>query len=49
MECCLLNGTHICFMVPGDDEPTPKAINEWPFILRLSFVEVYKNILNFKF
>ena len=28
MECCLLNGTHICFMVPGDDEPTPKAINE---------------------
>ena len=24
----LLNGTHITVMVPGDDEPTPRAVNE---------------------
>ena len=28
MESILLNGTHICLMIPGDDEPQPKAVNE---------------------
>ena len=28
MDCILLNGSHICMMIPGDDEPKPKAINE---------------------
>ena len=28
MESILLNGSHICVMIPGDDEPKPKAVNE---------------------
>ena len=28
MPSILLNGTHICTMIPGDDEPKPKAVNE---------------------
>jgi hypothetical protein len=24
----LLNGAHICMIVPGNDEP-PKGVNEW--------------------
>ena len=31
MENILLNGSHICMVVPGDDEPTPKAVNEDDF------------------
>ena len=29
MESILLNGNNICLMIPGDDEPSPKAVNEW--------------------
>ena len=28
MKSILLNGTHIAILVPGDDEPRPKAVNE---------------------
>ena len=28
MDCILLNGSHICMMIPGDDTPKPKAVNE---------------------
>ena len=28
MSSILLNGNHICLLIPGDDEPRPKAVNE---------------------
>lgn len=28
VESMLLNGSHICIMIPGDNPP-PKASNEW--------------------